>query len=275
MKTCNVICLISFSFLLLCIFQLAHAALTYEAPQPVPGTKMKIDANLEEWKYVKDVVVIDKKGQIENAGKVANWDGPNDTSSQTWVMWDQDFIYIAAEAKDEKLQAKQEGGSIWKNEGLEIFFSAGVIKEAEGGWPHDNVHYQFGLTPSGPNKKPQQWIWCSQDLGKGSRATDYIEIASKLRTPYTGYVIEASMKLDGVPKLAKEVGEGKEVSFSVTLNDADDSAENETQMTWHGKPSHSQLDFGILTFGGPLAVSPRGKMITTWSSLKSKYLFTD
>lgn len=231
-------------------------------------SKVKVDANLDEWKFAQPVEVKDKE-QLFQVFK-GDWTGPEDCSGTVWVMWDADFIYVAAEVKDEKLIAKQAGGPIWKNEAIEVFFSPEHISIDPGPWPHP-MHYQFGLAPSGPDNKPQQWAWCHVD-GQTDRAQGNVTIASKLLQPYTGYIVEASIKLSETKKLAAVVKEGNTIAFHVAIDDADSDPERDLQITWSHFEAHDQKNgFGDLKFVGPAAVSPQGKMSITWGQLKGKY----
>jgi hypothetical protein len=268
--------LISFSLLLSLLIWMGvcHVFGNPNAKHPVTNERLTadcfkargqvtVDAELDEWKFVEPVEVKYKEQDIKGG---RHWKNVEDCSGKIMLMWDESFIYVAAEIKDDKLVANKTGSSIWQNDGLEIFFAPDNEPSPLGGWPHP-THYQFGLAPSGPNDKPQSWAWCNVD-GNANQAADYITIASKLLKPYTGYIIEASIKLEGTPALAEKVVEGDIIAFHCTIDDADGNAEPESQMTWSGLDPHDENGFGSLTFVGPASVSPRGKLGITWGWLK-------
>jgi len=262
------------SFMLLALLSLPVMA-NPKAKHPVTGEKLEascfkakapvtIDADLREWKFVKPVEVKYKEQDIKGG---QHWKGSDDCSGRIMLMWDEGFIYVAAEVRDDKQVNNKTGSSIWQNDGLEIFFAPENEPAPSAPWPH-TTHYQFGLAPSGPDKKPQSWTWCDVD-GNTNQAAPYITVASKLFTPYTGYIIEASIDLASTPALAEKVKEGNTIAFHCTIDDADGNAEPETQMTWSGLDPHDENGFGSLTFTGPAAVWPKGKLALTWGGLKS------
>ncbi len=227
---------------------------------------VKIDAKLDEWKWVVPAEI--KYAEQINVGP-DNWKDAKDASCKIYCMWDEDYIYMAAEVQDDELLADKTGGSMWQNDGLEIFFSPENEAIDPGDWPHPS-HYQFGLTPSSPDGEPAQWCWCNCD-GVTNQTTNYIEIASSISDPYTGYEIETSIKLDAVPLLAEKVEERSTVGYHLNLDDSDGEGEPDCQITWSGGDPHDDRMFGDVTFVGPAVVSPGGKAATTWGALKGRH----
>lgn len=238
----------------------------FQADKPV-----KIDGKLDEWgnvvpaeiKYGEQVN--QELGQILDNGP-EDWEGAEDASAKLFVMWDKDYIYVAAEVIDDKLVADQVDSKIHQNDGLEIYFSPENLAIEPGNFPHPS-HYQFGLCPSGVDDQPKQWCWCNCD-GNTRQSADYITIASSISKPYKGYAVEASIRLDAVPMLAEKVKEGNTIGLHWSLNDADGKATPDARITWSGAIPHDDMFFGNITFVGPAAVSPQVKVTTTWGALK-------
>jgi len=224
-----------------------------------------LDANLDEWKFAKPAKV-DVKEQLYSVFK-GDWTGPEDCSGIVYMMYSDKYIYVAGEFKDEKLIAQQTGSTIWKDECLEIFFDPENI---EMGWPESHqVHYQFGFAPTGPDNEPQVWNWCNPNAGKAQQACDnYVKLASKLLNPYKGYILEGSIEIAQLDELKGIVKPGTTIGYHIAIDDADDDAERDLQITWSCAEAHDQLHFGDLVFTGPLAVSPAGALTTTWGKIK-------
>jgi len=222
---------------------------------------VKLDGKLDEWKFAKPAVV-DVKEQLFSVFQ-GDWKDANDCSGAVYMMYDDTYIYVAGEFKDEKLIAQQTGSTIWKDECLEIFFDHQNI--LIGG--HD--HYQFGFAPTGPGKKPQVWNWCNPNAAKAQQPCDsYVKLASILLEPYTGYTLEGSIEIAELDELKDIIEPGKVIGYHIAIDDADDNAERDLQITWSSFEAHDQLHFGDLVFGEPLAVSPASALTATWGQIK-------
>jgi len=226
---------------------------------------VNLDGNLSEWKYAKPATV-DVKEQMYSIFK-GDWTGPADCSGVVYMMYDDKYIYVAGEFKDEKLIAQQTGSNIWKDECLEIFFDPENILMAAA--DAHSVHYQFGFAPTGPAGQPQVWNWCNPNSAKAQQACDsYVKLASVVSNPYTGYTLEGSIEIAQLDKLKGLIKPGAVIGYHIAIDDADVDSERDLQITWSSAEAHDQLHFGDLIFGQPLGVSPAGAVTTTWGQLK-------
>lgn len=215
-----------------------------------------VDGNLDEWKGM-DAAVVDAKEQVFDG--VANWTSSADCSGKFYAMWDNSKIYIAVDAKDDKVVTTKTGGDIWANDCAEVFLA--TTKSVPAG--DHSQHYQFGLTPN--NLK---WNWCNMD-NAGSKDQTYVVVKSSKVTG--GYVIEASIEYAQLKQLSFKVD--TTIGFNPCLDDCDgDGTARELQITWTGLEAHDQsTGFGrlALTSEIPAAVSASGKIAATWSYIKS------
>jgi hypothetical protein len=227
---------------------------------------VNIDANLSEWKFAVPEIV-DVEEQLYDVFK-GDWTGPDDCSGIVYIMYDDKYIYVAGEFKDEELIAGQTAGNIWQDECLEIFFDPENIDiDAAAG---HLVHYQFGFAPSGPSDEPQVWNWCNPKAGKAQQdCSGYVNIASKVLDPYTGYILEASIEIAELDNLKDIIEPGTVIGYHIAIDDADDNIERDLQITWSSYEAHDQLHFGDLVFGEPLAVSPASALTATWGQVKN------
>ena len=214
-----------------------------------------LDGKLDEWRGL-DAAVVDAEEQVF-AG-VDTWTGSADCSAKFYAMWDNSKIYIAVEAKDDKVVTTETGGNIWRNDCAEIFFATtnAVAGHAE--------HYQYGFTPN--NLK---WNWCNMD-GAGSREPGYAAV--KASNIAGGYAIEASVEYAQMMSLSFNTD--TVIGFHPCLDDCDgDGTARDLQITWTGLEAHDQTTgFGHLVLSSeiPTAVSASGKLATTWSYLKTQ-----
>lgn len=227
---------------------------------------VNLDANLGEWKFAVPTIV-DVEEQLYDVFQ-GDWIDAEDCSGTVYMMYDDDYIYVAGEFKDEELIAEQMAGNIWMNECLEIFFDPQNIDiDAAAG---HSVHYQFGFAPSGPSDKPQVWNWCNPNAGKAQQdCSGYVSLASKLLSPYTGYILEGSIEISELDDLKDIIEPGTVIGYHIAIDDSDVDANRDLQITWSSYEAHDQLHFGDLVFGEALAVSPASALTATWGQIKN------
>ena len=228
---------------------------------------VKIDGKLDEWKFAEPATV-DVKEQLYSVFQ-GDWKDADDCSGVIYMMYDDTYIYVAGEFKDEELIAGQSASNIWQDECLEIFFDPQNVEMAKPACC--NIHYQFGFAPSGPNDKPQVWNWCNPNPAKAQQACDsYVKLASDISDPYTGYTLEASIEIAELDDLKDIIAPGTVIGFHIAIDDADENIERDLQITWSSFEAHDQLHFGDLIFTGPLSVSPTSALSVTWGQVKEQ-----
>lgn len=227
-----------------------------------------IDGKLGEWQKAIPTAV-DVEEQLYDVFS-GDWADADDCSGIVYMMYDDEYIYMAGEFKDEELIAGATAGTIWQNECVEIFFDP-TDTEMDAA-ASSTVHYQFGFAPSGPDDEPQVWNWCNPDGGKAQQdCSSYVQVASVISDPYTGYTLEGSIKIDELDDLQDIIEVGLVIGFHIAIDDADENAATrDLQITWSSYEAHDQLHFGDLVFGEPLAVSPAGALTTTWGQIKDR-----
>jgi hypothetical protein len=213
-----------------------------------------LDGRLDEWGG--EFAAVDVAEQVFSGDNT--WTNAADCSAKFYAMWDDTNIYLAVDAKDDNVVTTQAGGDIWRNDCAEVFFST---TNAVAG--HDE-HYQYGITPNGG-----KWNWCNMD-GNGSREPAYLELAASETA--NGYIMEAAIEYGQMASLSFNAN--TVVGFHPVLDDCDgDGTARDLQITWTGLEAHDQsTGFGHLLLSSELAtaVSPGGKLATTWSSIKSR-----
>ncbi|MFQ6035140.1 MAG: sugar-binding protein, partial [Sedimentisphaerales bacterium] len=244
--------------LLVGIFTLLSLSLAMAAPPAVHptageplvidclrGTPDAIDGDLSDWKLeAMTPAVLDTKEQIYPgaAQGPASWNGPEDSSGEFYLMWDDENIYLAVVMKDDKISMKKAGSSIWNADCIEIFFATTDAIAAH----TSTIHYQYGF-----NANNQRWNWCNMD-GSGQREPDYLQIASSLTAD--GYICEASIEYGQM--LSLDFVTGNTIGFHPVFDDAD-NGDRKLQMTWTGREAHDQSQgFGHIFLSPEPAIVP-------------------
>ena len=247
--------------LVLVMIALASPAFAAQAVHPKTGQPLVVtcdrgtptlDGVLNEWGG--DVAVLDVAEQAD----ADTWAGIADCSATFYSMWDDTSIYIGVLVTDDAIFTEQTGGNIWQNDCAEILFGT---TNAVGG--HDE-HYQYGITPNGIT-----YNWCHME-GDGQREIDYVELATS--ETGSGYIMECAIPYSNMPSLS--FTSGSTIGYNVCVDDSDGPDESPAfQLSWHGLGAHNQSEgFGhlVLTSDPVAAVSPGGKLATSWSVIKTR-----
>jgi len=229
------------------------------------GTPYAIDGDLSDWNLgAMTPAVLDAQEQLsDDSSDKANWDSPEDSSGEFYLLWDDENIYIAVVMKDDKLSMNKTGDSIWNADCIETFFSTTNF------CPDCSEHYQYGF-----NANDQRYNWCNMD-GNGSIEPDYLQIASSETAD--GYICEVSIEYGQM--LSLDFSVGNTIGFHPVFDDTD-NGDREIQMTWTGRIAHDQsLGYGhiflsdvAISGGNVLARRPKpadGVMLTDiWANLE-------
>jgi hypothetical protein len=196
------------------------------------GTPGAIDGDLSDWNLeAMTPAVLDTAEQLGSGQD--SWSGPEDSSGEFYLLWDDVNIYMAVVMKDEKLSMNKTGGDIWNADAVEIFFAT-TDADAAHSWTNPTIHYQYGF-----NANNQKWNWCNMD-GPGQSVPDYLQIASSVTAD--GYILEASIEYGQM--LSLDFSAGNTIGFHPVFDDTD-NGDAELQMSWTGRAAHDQsLGFG-------------------------------
>lgn len=149
------------------------------------GWGFVIDGNLDDWKKIEPVVVLDKPEQ--RAESPGNWQGIYDLSAKIYLAEDSDNIYITADVRDDK--------PLWDPRKPVI----------QAGWwkiTYDGDALRVNITASGAitdlllipgafGIKPEIYIYKSANLKSGKLVEG--EIVSSYAEKYSGYILEAKL----------------------------------------------------------------------------------
>ena len=183
--------------------------------------KINIDGDLTEWEKngKLKMMVFDPAKNLE-VGSIRD---KQDLSAQTAFMWDDDYLYMAAWVRDDKIICGQTDADIYKDDCIELF-----IDPANQGFKWGGIDaFQLGFSPSGPDGKPHKWSWFNNE-----NPGDNVLLASKIvkTRKWTGYLIEAAVKwkyLGITPKADLIIG------ASPAIHDIDSAGSNvSSKLNW-------------------------------------------
>lgn len=127
---------------------------TLTVPQ-VPNGSITIDGASSDEEYGGFVGVPVIPGDEQNPAWVLDfpasrtWDNPEDSSFTFWLAHDEDFLYIAAQAKDEVVNVDNDHSQFWKDDSIELIIDALNNRYDEGPGGEGNIGGQTYVTFDG------------------------------------------------------------------------------------------------------------------------------
>jgi hypothetical protein len=253
---------------------------TYRAPKKT--FPIVIDGDLSEWGAVPGFVMNQSKFFFVGQGmSSAKWRGPDDLSAIFKISWDEEFIYLAVQVRDDRvtephgsLVSSNETGS-WDDDGIELMFdndASGISRYYVG----DPLHHEFHFVYSASHPFVFDNFWLHK-LGAQqatfTRADGTLEplaypdevmvkhdITDKFaQPPYNGeyafkrtrngYNLEVRMSLPGAQMKPLTKG-GRIIGFDIAINDNDlGKGPLKQQLHWSGVNGmfwRDAADFGRL-----------------------------
>ena len=181
----------------------------------------------------------------------------------TWAtMYDAKTFYFAAAVRDDIFAPAANAGQPWVGDTIFLYID---WEQVGVGAPACKPNFAF------INKKALVTDFSAvknPDLPKSD-----IAIVPTPELGKGGMIYEVAMPFTSLTKV--KVKEGTEVGFTPGYEEGTDDPEKKGElvfMDWHGLNPDDSANLGTLTFGGPLAVDPTGKLAITWGQLKKPTL---
>jgi hypothetical protein len=197
---------------------------------PKVSQPLKLDGTLDDPAWQKAVPrEIDRPEQFRNL-KAGNWTGPEDLSGKVRFLWDEKYLYVGVEVRDDVFRNEAEGSAIWSGDGLQFLidparsqsekpgkydYAIGVGKDGPVAWCYLTAD---GKAPAGEVKE----IVISQTPGKNGDRTYELAIPWERLAPFQ-------------PSLGANLG------MAVILNE-DDAPKRDAFMTWFGDIQSKEVD---------------------------------
>lgn len=192
-----------FLLILLTSVALAKPLIAVRAPKT-----MKIDGKLTEWENAKKNVIKIDSAEYIVAGDASEYKGSKDISGNFYVMYDDEYLYVAAEITDDKLFVDFTGAYLFQSDGIQIFVSFDGY--GTGRKNYTALDFQFGFAPGVDGKLPEHNIW-----NNSFKFTD-LQYDSSLTSD--GYILEIA-----IPAYELDVflDKGMAIGFDVGITDTD------------------------------------------------------
>lgn len=174
---------------------------------------LKIDGDLSDWKKLDPVPLILADPADINIG---GWQGFDDSSAVCYLMWNEKYLYLAAEVKDDKHSPAEAGAKQWHGDSFQLGFD--VLSDAlqEPGYSDDDIEMGIAETTSGP----QTWIMQGGRSGKkGLIDPKFIPLAVKRDDKRKITVYEVALPWTLFTPLKPQ--SGGYIGFNIVLNEND------------------------------------------------------
>ncbi|MFC1716907.1 sugar-binding protein [Candidatus Poribacteria bacterium] len=238
--------------------RLAIAVDTLVAPMVTPPPVIDGTIGEMEWALALGTEVTPETG---------SWDfGETVVSYTFFVMYDSDYLYVAARFVDDDIQidSAAEGsmdGQTWMDDSVEIFVDGNHNRAADA---FDAAETPFGGQHVITANNAVRFTDGVSSFGNGPD-DDYYAVAD-IKSD-TVWEVEARLKLSlfGSPQPGDTVG------FNISTNDDDGGGGEESALFWTGEPPSiysNEAAWGDLVFGESAAVSPTGKLAATWGQIR-------
>lgn len=188
-----------------------------------------IDGDLSDWPSLPPIG-LDAESAAHREG-LPPLPTPDDASLQLWLMWDDDFIYVAATVQDDTL-INDSGAAVWQDDEIELGFDGDFNLAGP-----DDYDHQFTFNPDGR----------LTDFGISHPALN-----AAIQPTSTGWQIEAA--LPHTLFRPAPFANGDRIGFNVALRDDDDGGAWDHKFLWRGISTNRAWDqFGVLQFErGPI-----------------------
>jgi hypothetical protein len=166
-----------------------------------------------------------------------NWEGPEDSSFTFYLAYDDDFLYVGVDVKDDVIRSNDPPAAFWKDDAVEIIveplntrFDSNIDSTNNffGGHCYFNWEGAFSEWENGERRDAVRWASLA-DWAYGEDA----EVFAVGKQTSTGYVVEIKMHkvmfVDPVEDFQWQ--EGQDMAFNIGLDD-DDGADLALQYFW-------------------------------------------
>ena len=198
------------------------------APGPMP-----VNADLEKWAGIPMREVTPADGR-----------SPSDHSFRFAIAHDVENLYVIARVTDrEVIRRHGPGGSLWKDDCVELWVDSRFDADAFNNMPHNPGCWQFVIAPSRePGGKPDHTVYRHPDWN--DRQYPHLETASRITED--GYVIEARLPLNDLRGPVLMVNPHV-VGFNISTCDASPTGDQKDwkHLLWQGEHEWDAREWGV------------------------------
>lgn len=175
--------------------------------------KPKIDGVIEEGEYNKEFVLVSNRyDQVVELINQGSWKGALDQSANSYVMWDEEYLYFACEVTDDVFSQPYSGSSIWRGDCIQL----GLSYASRNGSPNSKSYTELGVAKT--DEGEIEIINWSVESGTDPSTKDTICAIERVgnKTYY-----EARFPWKQIAPKGAQVKAGSQLGFSMIVNECD------------------------------------------------------
>lgn len=187
---------------------------------------IKIDADLTDWP-AEPTFNLNDKSQIVFTATPNLWTGPEDLSTQAWVGWSADGLYMAFNVTDDKLVQNTADANIWHGDYMELQVDTELMADyGDPGMSGDD--YQIGISVGDfAGRAPATIFWFGPTTTPLLKTIQRAQIKTE-----TGYILEMFFPKDIFPGI--QFSEGSVFGLNINPSDSD-GADQEVMLSTSAK----------------------------------------
>jgi hypothetical protein len=178
-----------------------------------------IDGLLEEWNRKKNPLEVAVFGE-------KFWNGLDDLSGILKLGWDEKYLYLGINVRDDIYVQKVSGKNLFKGDSLEILLDSDLYLDYHVSH-NDEDDYQLGISPGTPSlgKNPEAYLWFPKSReGRRSKVEIGVQRSS------SGYFLETAIPWSTF-KITPAEGQHYGFVFSISDNDNQNLSVQQTLVT--------------------------------------------
>lgn len=198
---------------------------------PRVNEPLKLDGTLSDaaWQRA-EPRLIDRGEQFRNLRVTSNWSGPEDLSGKVRFLWDEKYLYVGVEVRDDVFRNEAEKSAIWSGDGLQFLIDP-ARSQCEKPGKYD---YAIGVGKDGPA------AWCYLTADGKAPAGEVKEIVVSQTPGKNGdRIYELAIPWERLAPF--QPAKGANLGMAVILNE-DDAPKRDGFMTWFGDIQSKEVD---------------------------------
>lgn len=169
--------------------------------------KIVVDGNLDDWQGF-EPLRLDRREQV-----VGPWGGVDDLSAKIFLAWDGNYLYFAAEVRDDRFCQESSGADSWQGDSVQISFD--TLNDDRSELDEGDYEYAFALTPKGAEAF-RLYVQGGSIRGEEDKQ---LLLAINIKSEEGLHIYEAAIPWERLEPLRPE--KGRTCGFNVVVNDND------------------------------------------------------
>ncbi|HBC85821.1 MAG TPA: hypothetical protein DCZ94_02580 [Lentisphaeria bacterium] len=196
--------------------------------------KMELSADEAEWqKAPVQNISEERQYMIIGRNSKTKWKGVDDLSGKLRYLWDDSFLYMRMDVKDDKYVNQKSDVAIWNMDGLQILVDSARESSEKGG------KYEYSLAEG--TKGPQAWCNYSADSTTPTGEVKDIIVKVTKATDGTGSRTY-EIAIPWIRLLPFKAVPGANLGMCTIINEDDGPPGRQSFMGWFGCAHSKQLD---------------------------------